>query len=82
MHRLQERDQRLDFGGPQVLPVCGHVATTLQYLSHQLIAREAGRRVVEGRPAPPALAAERVTVPALLALDEECPLQLGLTRRR
>src|SRR5262249_56314128 len=60
----------------EVLAVSWHVAAALENLAHQLTVRQPRRDVVQRGPAQPALAAERVTVPALLALHEQCTLQL------
>ncbi len=76
MQRLEERDQRRHLRGAQVLAVGGHVAAALQHLADQLIARQPRRDVVERRAAQAALAAERVAVAALLALQDERALQL------
>src|SRR5262249_13832879 len=62
--------------GAEVLAVSWHVAAALENLAHQLTVRQPRRDVVQRGPAQPALAAERVTVPALLALHEQCTLQL------
>src|SRR5215471_21761216 len=75
-HRLEKRHERIDLGGAQVLAVGGHVATALQDLPDELIAREARGDPVESRAALASLAAETVTVPALLVLDHERALQL------
>ena len=76
MHRPEERDDRRHLGGAEVLPVGGHVAAALENLAHQLIVRQARRDVVQRGTALPALATERVTVPALLALQQQRALQL------
>src|SRR5277367_1623818 len=68
MHRGQERDNRVDLGGREVFAVGRHVAAALNYLAHDLIAREARSGIVERGSAHSADAAERVTVATLLAL--------------
>src|SRR5260370_3662093 len=76
MHRGEECDDRVDLRGREILAVCRHVAATLNDLANDLIAREARGSVVERRPAQPALAVERVTIAALLALHEQSALEL------
>src|SRR5260370_5327418 len=76
MHRGEEGDDRVALRGAEVLAVSGHIAAALNYLPNDLIGREPRRGVVECRPPHPALTAERVTVAALLALEEERALEL------
>src|SRR5208337_4145844 len=75
MHRGEECDERVDLRGGEVLAVGRHIAATLNYLAHDLIAGQARGGVVERGPAHPTCAAERVAVAALLALHENRALQ-------
>src|ERR1700688_4469903 len=75
MHRDEERDDRVDFGGAQVLAVGRHVASALDYLADDLVAGEAGCGGVEGGAAETSFAAERVAIATLFALNQERALQ-------
>src|ERR1700688_2194973 len=75
MHRDEERHDRVDFGGAQVLAVGRHVAAALYYLADDLVAGQASCGGVEGGAAESAFAAERVAVATLLALGEGSALQ-------
>src|SRR5262245_63718940 len=73
---LHERDERVHFGRVQILSVGRHVATALQHLANELIARLARRDTVERRAALATLTAEAVAGAALLVLEHERALQL------
>jgi len=60
----------------QVLAVSRHVPASLDDLPDELIAREARGHRVQRRAAQTTFATKSVTIPALLALDENCALQL------
>ena len=54
MQRVEERDQRVDLGGVQVLAVGRHVAAALHYLAHQLsVGLADGHAVQRGPRSPP-----------------------------
>src|SRR5262249_49329685 len=74
--RCHERDERVDFSRVQILAVSRHVASALQDLTNELIARLARRDAVERRPALSAFAAEAVAGPALLVLQHQRALEL------
>src|SRR5262249_29298299 len=71
-----ERDERVDFGGAEILAVSRHVAAPPQDLADELPASLTRRDTVEGRPALSSSAAEAVARPALLVLEHERALQL------
>src|SRR5882762_6132933 len=71
MKRLEERDQRGCLRRAEVLPVRRHVAATLDDLPDQLILRQPHGDSVERRAALPTRLVERMTVPALLRLEDE-----------
>src|SRR4030095_4624757 len=73
---LQERQQGVDLGGREVLPLSRHVASALQDLPDQLIPRQAGADAVERGAPLAALTGEAVAVAALLVLEHERALQL------
>jgi len=79
VERVKERHHGGCLRRAQILPEGGHVASTLDDLSHELIAGEAKRHTVEGRPALASLAVERMAVAALLLLEHDGapPLQGG-----
>src|SRR2546427_4208400 len=74
MKRLEERDQRGCLRRAEVLPVRRHVAATLDDLPDQLILRQPHGDSVERRAALPTRLVERMTVPALLQLEDERPV--------
>src|SRR6266850_7594299 len=71
MKRLEERDQRGGLRWAEVLPVRRHVAATLDDLPDQLILRQPDGDSVERRAPLPTRLVERMTVPALLHLQDE-----------
>src|SRR5713101_4241946 len=76
MHRGEERYDRVDLRGTQVLAVGRHISAALDNLPHHLAPRKANRSVVERGAAQTALIAERMTIAALLALNQKSALQL------
>ena len=81
MQRLEERDERRDLRGIEVLAVRRHVAPSLDHLPNQLIPREPDRHLVERRPTGAAFVSERMAVPALFGLEDRrsLPRQRGLS---
>src|SRR5262249_57906919 len=73
---FHERDQRVHFGGAQILSVRRHVAAALQDLTYELIARLARRDTVERGAALASLTVQTVAGAALLVLEHQRPLQL------
>src|SRR5260370_14247431 len=73
--RLHEGDQRGHFRGTYILAVRRHVPASLDDLPDELITRETRGYSIQGRAAQTALAAEAVTIAALLALDENRSLE-------
>src|SRR2546427_11669144 len=71
MKRLEERDQRGCLHRAEVLPVRRHVAATLDDLPDQLILSQPHGDSVERRATLPTRLVERMTVPALLRLEDE-----------
>ena len=74
MQRLKKRNQGCGFRRIQAVPVSRHVAAALQDLADQLILGETRRDGIQCRTSFAAFFAERVTVVALLALEDERPL--------
>src|ERR1700726_4379528 len=73
--RGEECDDRVDLRGSEILAVGRHVTAALNYLANDLVARETRGSVVERGTAHPAVAAERMTIAALLALNQQRALQ-------
>src|SRR5712692_3936983 len=67
---FHEGNQLRHLRGPQILAVRRHVSATLDNLPNELIARKARGHRIQCGAAHPTLAIERVTISALLALDE------------
>src|ERR1700683_569498 len=76
MQRLKERDQSRRLRGAQILAVRGHVATTLDHLTNQLILRQPDSYGVERWSALSALIVERMAVVTLLHLKNKRTLPL------
>src|SRR5260370_20548391 len=76
MHRGNERNDRIDLRGTQVLAICRHISATLDNLPHDLAPGKACRSVVKCRSAQTACTSERMTIAALFALNQDRTLQL------
>jgi hypothetical protein len=77
---LEECNKRRRLRGTQVLPICRHVAASLDYLANKLVLRQPNSNAVQCRPSLPARFPEGMTVAALLDLKNE--RALPFKRRR
>src|SRR6266478_3898541 len=76
MERLEECDESRCLRRRQVLPIRRHIAVALDHLSDELILRQPHRHVIERWPALTAALAERMTIAALLRLENQSALPL------
>jgi hypothetical protein len=72
--RFHKRDECGDFRGTQILAIGRHVPAALDDLPDKLIGRETRGDGIQRRTAQTTFAAKRVTIPALLALEQNRPL--------
>jgi hypothetical protein len=77
MQRLKKRYKSSCLGGIEILSVCGHIAATLEYLAHELIASQANGDGIEGRPPFSTDSPKRMAIVALLLLKHQGALDLS-----
>src|ERR1700739_3525616 len=76
MQRLKKFDQGGRLGRTEVLAICWHIASALNYLANQLIRRETHSNLIELWSSLAAFAAEGMAVVTLLGLKNESALVL------
>src|SRR5258707_2924740 len=76
MQGFEKCDERRCLRRTQILPVCGHVAASLDHLADKLVLREPHGNAIQSRPSLPAALPEGVAVAALLNLKNERALAL------
>src|SRR5260370_40778490 len=76
MERLEERHQRSGLRRAEVLSIGRHVAAALDHLADQLVVREPDSDAIEPGPALSSPLVERMTVAALLELQDQRPMYL------
>src|SRR5260370_15088990 len=76
MQGFEKCDERRCLRRTQILPVCGHVAASLDHLADKLVLREPHGNAIQSRPSLPAALPEGVAAAALLNLDNQAHLAL------
>ena len=76
MQRFEKSNQRRRLRRIQILSIRRHISAALQYLAHELVARQPNGHSVESRPTLAADVAKRVAVVALFRLKDKRSLDL------
>src|SRR5258708_27122867 len=80
MQRFEECDERGGLRGTQILPICRHVAASLDHLADELVLRQSHRNAVQSWASLSAILPEGMAVATLLGLENERALPLERSR--